>query len=300
MYLLAILLLALTPIASAQSFREQILTSQLEQDPQNVALILNLASHKLERASGITNEDNRAAQLDEVQVLYLKANSLEPRNVEALYRLGVVSWMKVFPAVVAARRHTAMDPETPGPIRNRSERAVLNAKYRADLNYAIATLEQAVAIDPSRNDAMAYLHMAYRARADFKDTRSEWDEDQGTADSWREKAYDVGNAKPAEPIALRTHSIITVDAEQMRKNLVHSTSAVCPAGVHVVGAVPPVTLEATIAADGTVRDLNFQDGPAELTSAAVEAASHWIYRSDLLDRNQIIKTSIEVPFRSCP
>lgn len=298
--MLAILLLALTPLAPAQSFREQILTSQLEQDPQNVTVILNLAAHKLEQASGIINEDDRAAQLDAVQVLYLKANSLDPRNVEALYRLGVVSWMKVFPAVVAARRHTAMDPETPGPIRDRSERAVLNARYRADLNYAITTLEQAVALDPSRSDAMAYLHMAYRARADFKDTRSEWDEDQSTADSWRERAWDVGSAKLPEMPAPALHAILTVDAEQMRKNLIHSAPAVCPVGVHVVGAVPSIILDAMIAADGTVHDLTFQDGPAELTTAAVEAASRWTYRSDLLDRNQTIKTVIEVPFLPCP
>ena len=266
MYRWLCLLLACASLAPAQSYRDKMLTSQLEQDPQNLALILHLASVKLEEASGIIDENDRAAHLDEVQVLYLRANSVDPTNVEALYRLGVVSWMKVFPAVVTARRVTAMDPETPGPIRNSAERAVLNGKYRGDLQYAIATLEQAIALDPTRNDAMSYLQMAYRARADFQDTRLEWDGDQSTANRWRETAFTVGSAK--------------------------KTSAVCPAGLHVVGSVPPVTLAIKVGLDGRATDLQFQDGPSELAAAAIETARKWTFPLD--------QTTVEVPFQPCP
>src|SRR2546423_961303 len=100
---LPVLLLVLVLEVSGQTSREQILTSALQQDPQNIDKVLQLAAFKLQAASGVTNEHDRAASLDEVQILYLRANSLDPRNVDALYHLGMVSWMKVFPAVVSAR-----------------------------------------------------------------------------------------------------------------------------------------------------------------------------------------------------
>jgi hypothetical protein len=279
--------LALALDLSGQSYREQHLISELQQDPRNVAKLLSLASLRLDDASGITNDQDRAASLDEVQILYLRANSLDPGNPDILYHLGVISWMKVFPAVVAARREVAMEPETPGPVRDRSTRAVLNAKYRPDIEYAIASLEQAIAIDPANNAAMAYLQMAYRARADLKDTRAEWDRDQTAAAEWRDKAFEVGSAP-------------TIDPQEMEKKLLHSANAACPAELNIVGAMPSVTLNATIGRDGSVLSLDRLDGPVEGEKAAIDAAKSWDYQPTLLNgKPTMVKTSIVVAFDPC-
>ncbi len=315
MFRLPILLLVLAFAASSQISREQRLIVELERDPQNVPKILQLASLKLEEASGIADGVERASKLDEVQILYLKANSIDSRNVDALYHLGIVSWMKVFPAVVAARREAAMDPETPGPVRDRSSRAVLNAKYRADIDYAIATLEQAIALDPSNNDAMAYLQMAYRARADLKDTLSQWEEDQNAAGRWREKAYDIGSAKqrisvpepqrPAQPpswAVVFLPSAMAVDSAEMEKRLIHWTPGVCPAGLHLEGAAPAIALSAVIDRDGSVLYLERSDGPIELADSAIESAKHWTYKPALMMNGNavMVKTTVVVPFAPCP
>jgi hypothetical protein len=199
----------------------------------------------------------------------------------------MISWMKVFPAVVAARREAAMEPETPGPVRDRSARAVLSARYRPDIDYAIASLEQAIAIDPTDNASMAYLQMAYRARADLKDTRTEWDLDQNAASEWRERAFEVGSA----PI---------IDPQEMAKKLLHSSNAVCPAGLPVVGAMPPVTLNALINRDGSVINLERADGPVEGEQAAKDAARNWTYAPTTLNGKRVmVKTSIVVAFDPC-
>jgi tetratricopeptide (TPR) repeat protein len=280
-------LLALALDLAGQSYREQRLISELQQDPQNVATLLALGSLKLDEASAITKDQDRAAGLDEVQILYLRANSVEPRNPDILYHLGIISWMKVFPAVVAARREVAMEPETPGPVRDRSTRAVLNAKYRPDIEYAIASLEQAIAIDPANNAAMAYLQMAYRARADLKDTRAEWDRDQNAAAEWRDKAFEVGSAP-------------TIDPQEMEKKLRHSRNATCPADLNIVGEMPSVTLNATIDRDGSVLALDRGDGPLEGEKAAIEAAKTWDFQPTLQNgKPTIVKTSIVVAFDPC-
>ncbi len=251
MRLLNVLLLAFASDGLAQSYREQRLTAELEQDPHNIPKILELAALKLDDTSGIINESDRAARLDEVQGLYLRANNLDSRNVDALFHIGVISWMKVFPAVVTARREAAMEPETPGPVRDRSSRAVLNARYRADVEYAIACLEQTIALDPSNNSAMAYLQMAYRARADFKDTRAQWDDDQTAAGQWREKAYEVGMANLATEPPLRLGSRLSkpcftsflpgsnqTASDEIEKKRLHSPLAVCPSELPSAGEPP--------------------------------------------------------------
>lgn len=274
--------------------------------------LLKAAGRKLDAASAILDESERAAKLDEVQILYLNARSLDPANVDALYHLGMISWMKVFPAVVAARRQIAMEPETPGPLRDRSARAVLNARYRADIDYSIATLEQTIALDPKHSDAMALLQMAYRARADFKDTRAQWDQDQASAGAWREKAFDVGaaNLNTAAPsvrypnavsLVFTPASAIIVDPAIMARKLTHFTVPSCPVGYHSDDPVPIVTLDAVIDRNGSVLSLERNGGPAELVESAIYAAQGWSYRPTLLNGEPTkVATTIAVAFSACP
>jgi hypothetical protein len=312
--LLSWLLLVCALAARGDSWREQRLTAEIQQDPRNVPKILELAALKLDDASGVTGESDRAAALDEVQILYLRVQSLDSQNADALYHLGVISWMKVFPAVISARREAAMEPETPGPVRDRSARAVLNGKYRADIDYAIATLEQAVALEPTNNSAMAYLQMAYRARADFKDTRAQWDDDQNAAGRWLDKAYQVGILnQQSEPPAMKRDAppmagwsvaffptAVVTDGGTMDARLIHSMPAECPAELRVVGALPPVTLSAVIDYDGSVVYAERLDGPIEGMPAAIAAVKQWQYRPTLVSGTPVrVKTTIEVAFGSC-
>lgn len=314
MRLLSWLLLVCAIDARGDSWREQRLAAEIQQDPRNIPKILELAALKLDDASGVTGENDRAAALDEVQILYLRVQSLDSRNADALYHLGVISWMKVFPAVVAARRDAVMEPETPGPVRDRSARAVLNGKYRADIDYAIATLEQAVALEPDNNSAMAYLQMAYRARADFKDTRAQWDEDQNAAGRWLDKAYQVGilNQQTEAPAVKRDAppiagwsvaffpTAVVLDRSTMDAKLIHSMRATCPAELRVTGAMPPITLSAVIDYDGSVLYAERLEGPIEGVSPAIAAAKQWLYRPTLLKGAPVrVKTTMEVDFGSC-
>jgi len=307
--LLSLLVLVFAWTARADSWRVQRLAAEVEKDPRNLMKILQLAAAKLDDASGVQGEADRESALDEVQILYLRAQSIDPQNFDAVYHLGVVSWMKVFPAVVAARREAVMDPDTPGPVRDRAARAVLNAKYRADIDYAIATLEQAVALDPSSNAAMAYLQMAYRARADFKDTRTEWDLDQNAASEWREKAYEVALKPPAPPVpkldvepaspVMMFPGVVHLRPQEMSRKLLTFVSAACPQGT-VGRTPPPVSLSAVIDRDGSVLYLEKVGDADEGTAEAIAAARSWIYAPTLMNGSSVrVRTTISVPFRSC-
>ena len=163
---------------------EQNLAATLQQDPNNVALLLKMGSMKL--------EDNAP---DEAQSYYERVLALDPNNTTALYSLGAIGWSRVFTELRTARTQLAMDPETPGPLRDRATRAVLGAKYSRTISDSIADLERVLTIDPQNSDAMAYLNLVYRAKADLDDTPEAYSADINMAGQWVQKALQTARAK---------------------------------------------------------------------------------------------------------
>ena len=62
----------------------------------------------------------------------------------------------------------------------------------------LEALEQALAIDQDYDDAMAYVNLLYRERADFAETKAEYDEYLDQADEWVQKALDTRKRKAEE------------------------------------------------------------------------------------------------------
>ena len=151
---------------------EQNLAAKLQQDPNNIPTLLQMGMMKLQDCSGL-HDDARTAMLDEAQSFYDRVVAIDPQNTAALYSLGVIGWSRVFPELRAARAKLSMDQQTPGPLPDAGIRAVLNSKYGRTLADSIALdlLERALAIDPQNNDAMAYLNLLFRSKADLERTR---------------------------------------------------------------------------------------------------------------------------------
>jgi len=55
-----------------------------------------------------------------------------------------------------------------------AQRESLKAQYSALLDEGVANLNQALLIDPNYSDAMAYLNLLIRERADLRDTKKEY------------------------------------------------------------------------------------------------------------------------------
>ena len=55
-----------------------------------------------------------------------------------------------------------------------------------------------IEIDPDYDDAMAYLNLLYRERADISETKEEYDEYTGKADDWVQQALDTKKRKADE------------------------------------------------------------------------------------------------------
>lgn len=88
-----------------------------------------------------------------------------------------------------------MKPEDPGPLKDKKVLADLRAKYLDMVNDGIKSLDQALEIDPRYDDAMAYLNLLYRERADLAQTPQEYKADTAQADSWVQKTLDTRKQK---------------------------------------------------------------------------------------------------------
>jgi tetratricopeptide (TPR) repeat protein len=176
----------------------------LEQDPKNEVALASMASLNYQEVSGIRDPDQRMAKLDEARQWYQKLAEVNPKNKEAFYSLGVIAWAKWYPAIGTARANTGMRPEDPGPLKDKKVREQLRAKWSPTVAEGIKGLEKALDIDPNYDDAMAYLNLLHRERADLADTPEEYRKDIDTADMWLQKALDTrkqkaGGVPAAEP-----------------------------------------------------------------------------------------------------
>jgi tetratricopeptide (TPR) repeat protein len=124
---------------------------------------------------------------------------LDPNNKEAYYTLGVIPWTEFIGAYRAARGHEQMKPEDPPPLNDPGERETLRARYWQSLTEGIENERRALAIDPEYENAMAYMNLLIRYRADLDDSKEQAQADVQEADSWMVKALQAQKRRAAAP-----------------------------------------------------------------------------------------------------
>ncbi|MEP6714466.1 MAG: hypothetical protein ABJC09_02765, partial [Terriglobia bacterium] len=111
------------------------------------------------------------------------------------YTLGVISWTAFFAADREARINQKMTPEAPGPLKDAKEREALKEKYWKSLTDGIEYEKKALAVDPEYENAMSYMNLLYRYRADLQDTKEGYESDIQEADKWFQKAMETMKLK---------------------------------------------------------------------------------------------------------
>jgi tetratricopeptide (TPR) repeat protein len=166
----------------------------LDQDPVNTTALASLASINYNEASSLP-PDKKLEKLDEAAKWYKKLIEADPKNKEAYYSLGVISWAKWYPADMTARANLRMRPEDPGPIKDKKVKEDLKTQYSAIIEDGIANLQKALDIDKEYDDAMAYMNLLVRERADLADSPDDYKKQVEIADSWVQKALDTKKLK---------------------------------------------------------------------------------------------------------
>jgi Tfp pilus assembly protein PilF len=156
----------------------------LADEPNNVLALSSIASLYY-------NEK----KFDEAGDWHRKVIAVDPKNKESYYTLGVLAWTKWLPVDRQARIDSGQKPEDPGPIKNPKIRAQLKEKWMPVLDQGMKDEEQALQIDPEYDDAMAYMNLLIRYRADLLDTTDEYKKAADEADKWVNKSLEAKKVK---------------------------------------------------------------------------------------------------------
>ena len=136
-------------------------------------------------------------KMDQAKEWNKKLIAINPQNKDAYYTLGVIAWTQWLVPQREARNKLGMKPEDPGPLKKKDVREDLKAKYRPLLDEGVANIQKALDIDKEYNEAMAYMNLLIRYRADLDDTEAQYKKDIDEADMWMQKSLDTMKMKNA-------------------------------------------------------------------------------------------------------
>lgn len=273
----------------------------LQANPNDVTALTSLAALSFQQAQGTTDEQKKFQELDESATWYEKLIAADPQNTEGFYSLGVIDWVKWYAPYMRARADLRMRPEQPGPLPD-PVRQQLKQKYSSLIEHGIASMEKALQLDPQYSDAMAYLNLLIRERADLADSAEQYRNEIAIADDWVQKALAaqklrVGNRVEAPPPQTPNPAVqrIRVDGNVQAANLIRKVEPIYPADAHVQGTV---SLKVTIDRDGNVQKIQLISGNPLLIQAAIDAVKQWQFKPTLLNGSAVeVSTQIDVDFK---
>lgn len=170
----------------------------LKHDPNDKIALASLASLAYQEAQGVPELEKKFEKLNEAKAWYKKLVDADPQNKEAYYSLGVIDWAETYPIRMQARVKLGMKPEDPGPIKDKKVRVELRERNLPMVEDGIKNLQKALELDPNYDDAMSYLNLLYRERADISDDPEAYKKDIATAEQWVQKSLDTKKMKAAK------------------------------------------------------------------------------------------------------
>jgi tetratricopeptide (TPR) repeat protein len=169
----------------------------LEKTPNDTTALASLASLAYQQAQSMPDLDQKLKKLEEAKEWYLKLIAADPQNKEGYYSLAVIDWVKWYAAWTRARNDLGLRSEDPGPIKDKKVKEELTTQYSAVIDDGMKNLQKALDLDPNYDDAMAYMNLLIREKADLDDTPEQYKADVDKADKYVQKALDTKKAKAA-------------------------------------------------------------------------------------------------------
>lgn len=166
----------------------------LEKNPNDAVALASMASLAYNEADQLP-ADQKNAKFDEAAGWYTKLVTSDPKNRDGFYSLGAIAQKKFYPALMLARLGAGMKPDDPGPLKDKKAKAELAAKYGTIVEDGLNNLKKSLDIDPENDDAMAYMNLLIREKADLADDPATYKTQVAEADGWLQKALDTKKMK---------------------------------------------------------------------------------------------------------
>lgn len=261
----------------------------LDLDPGNTVALSSIAALHLNQK-----------EWREAREWYQRLIAVSPSNADAYYTLGYIAWSEWYPAYGQARVRVGMSIDTPGPIPDPTVRQDLKDRFGTMLEDGLANLREALEINPQYEDAMSYMNLLTRERADLRDTKADYRSDIAEADQWMQKALETKRQKAQQSQATAAGVLpqrIRVGGAVQESKLIRRVDPVYPALAQQARIQGVVLLNLIISKEGAVSNVAVLTGHPLLVPAAIEAAKRWVYQPTLLNGNPVeVQTEVSIPF----
>jgi tetratricopeptide (TPR) repeat protein len=155
----------------------------MTRDPKNVNSVKGIAYLYLQQK-----------KFDQAKEYYRKASENDPNDPEPYYSVAVIDWTQTYQPRMEERAKLGLKPEE--PLKDKKVCASLKDKNWPVIQDGIDALNKALQLRPDYDDAMAYLNLLYRERADVEcEDPAARAADLKTADEWVDKTMATKKAK---------------------------------------------------------------------------------------------------------
>ena len=158
----------------------------LTMDPKNVTAIASAAQIYYQMKN-----------FDKAKEYQRRRLELEPNNPEPYYWIGVINWAICYPRQAQLRKDLKLNvpkdmnnPDTLPPLPEKA-RAQLEKDNGPLVEEGLKALQKAVELKPNYSDAMVYLSLTHRQRADLDADKNVHEADIEKANEWVQKALDI-------------------------------------------------------------------------------------------------------------
>jgi tetratricopeptide (TPR) repeat protein len=163
--------------------------------------------HSLKGIASMYFQQKKFPQADEY---YKKIADLDPNDPETYYSLAVIDWMEAYQPDQKARAELGMKPTD--ELKDKKACDQLKEANAQKVEDGIMNLQKALQLRPDYDDAMAYLNLLYRQRAEYEcDNLDARKADLKTADDWVDKTMATKKAKAEKS---GPTGIVTTDTTQ--------------------------------------------------------------------------------------
>jgi tetratricopeptide (TPR) repeat protein len=174
----------------------QVYNDILQQDPNNLSAIDGIGS--LLYNMGTTPFDE--SKLQQAKDYHEKHIQISPNDPEPYYWVGVIDWALAYRA---NRDMRDTYNRTANPKKQIKENDALPEKLRTEftdkdgqiVDEGITNLQKAINLKPDYDDAMAYLNLMYRQKADMESTKEAREDDLKKADDLVEQVKAIKQKK---------------------------------------------------------------------------------------------------------
>jgi tetratricopeptide (TPR) repeat protein len=171
----------------------------LEKDPNNLSATDGIGSILFQMSGQPFNPQ----KFQESKTYHQKHIDLKPTDPEPYYWIGVIDWTLAFRGNAEMRTdynkdHINKQIKESDPL-PASVRTQFVDKYGQLVDEGIASLQKAIQLRPDYDDAMAYLNLLYRRKADMVESAEERASYQKQADDLVEKVKEIKQKRADQP-----------------------------------------------------------------------------------------------------